>query len=282
MRPPIVVLVMVGGLGWANAQAVTTQFFAPTQVATPVASGATWDSISSNGYVFKFTRDKLFTGGIGPNPIGRPVRVPWPSGVEAQAVTAGPSTSGARIDLSRSDGSVFDLPAFSAKLLANTAGAGGSIEIMPKVNGEDAFGDPLAFQASGSAGNVFSYSESTPSYIGNTLLLKGFTSYTIGLYVDFALTALTLIDPSAPPVLIGDFNADGFVDAADYVVARDGLGTIYTEADLADWRANFGATAAGGTVANGVTSAVPEPLAATWITLIAYGVAASRRRQQDF
>lgn len=275
MRTAFLTLLMAGGIGCATAEAVTTQFFDPSQVATPVASGTTWDSISCQGYVFKYTRDKLFTGGIGPDPIGRPVRVSWPTGVEAQAVTAGPATSGARFDLSRSDGGVFDLTAFSAKLLANTAGAGGAIEIMPKLNGEDGLSNPVTFQASGIAGNVFSYNESTPSYIGNTSLLKGFESYTIGLYVDFALTALTLVDPSAPPVLVGDYNSNGVVDAADYVVARAGLGTIFTQADLDAWRANFGAVAVGGAAFN--SAAVPEPIAA--LGLLA-GLGFSSRRSR--
>ena len=40
----------------------------------------------------------------------------------------------------------------------------------------------------------------------------------------------------------GDYNRDGTVDAADYVVWRSGLGTTYTQADYDVWRANFGQT----------------------------------------
>jgi hypothetical protein len=40
----------------------------------------------------------------------------------------------------------------------------------------------------------------------------------------------------------GDVNSDGSVDAADYVVWRDGLGTNYTQAAYDTWRANFGAS----------------------------------------
>jgi hypothetical protein len=39
---------------------------------------------------------------------------------------------------------------------------------------------------------------------------------------------VTLADLSA---LTGDFNGNGAVDAADYTVWRDGLGSIYTQAD---------------------------------------------------
>jgi hypothetical protein len=61
-----------------------------------------------------------------------------------------------------------------------------------------------------------------------------------------------------PPVgLQGDYNNDGSVDAADYVVWRK---TIGTPAAYNVWRSNFGAGAGSG--GGGQSSAVPEP--ATW------------------
>ena len=57
------------------------------------------------------------------------------------------------------------------------------------------------------------------------------------------------------PELTGDFNRDRAVDAADYIVWRNGLGTIYTQADYDVWRANFGAMAAAEAAVN---AAVPE------------------------
>ena len=188
------------GLLVGNAvEAGITTFFDPSQIATDVASGVTWDKIESEGYYFTYTRDKLFTGG-GTVPIGRGVRVPWPEGVEAQAVTTPPpgvTDYKARITLQRVDGGVFDLTSFTARLLANTAGAGGAIEIMPLLNGEDAFQDPLYFDVSGYYGQSFSY-DTSPNYLGSTALLKGFDTYNIGLYVDFALTALNLETAEVP------------------------------------------------------------------------------------
>jgi uncharacterized membrane protein len=55
--------------------------------------------------------------------------------------------------------------------------------------------------------------------------------------------------------LAGDFNGDGAVDATDYLVWREGLGTTYTQADYDVWRAHFGQTAGSSTS----HVSVPEP-----------------------
>ena len=44
------------------------------------------------------------------------------------------------------------------------------------------------------------------------------------------------------PTIPGDFNLDGTVDAADYVVWRKNPGGVYTPADYTTWRTNFGQT----------------------------------------
>jgi hypothetical protein len=219
------------------AQAATVQFFNSGQTATLLEEGATWDVSASSGYRFRYTRDKLFTGG-GSVPVGRAVRVPWPQGVEAQAVTV-PPTAKPEIILSRLDGAPFDLTAFRAKLLGNTGGAGAKFEVMPALGGEDAWNDPAEFQATGYYGQVFSYDETTPGYLGNTVLLKDFDSYKISIYVDFAWTALTLVDdgPGTP----GDFDYDGDADGTDFLVWQRGQSpNPMSAAELADWQAHFG------------------------------------------
>lgn len=260
-------------------QGGTVNFFDPSQIATLVSSGVTSDTISSNGYLFTYTRDKLFTGGIGmTDPIGRPVRVNWPTGIEAQAVTTGPNPSGARITISRQAGGVFDLPAFTAKLLANTAATGASIEIMPSLNGEDAFNDPLYFDASGYYGSTFSY-DTSPNYWGSTARLTGYDKYTIGLFVDYALIALSLhtITPPFP----GDTNGDLIVDFTDLntLLTNYGLAGAFAEGDfdgngivnfndLNMLLTNYGLTAP----QSAQISAVPEP--ASWVLAALGGVIA--------
>ena len=67
--------------------------------------------------------------------------------------------------------------------------------------------------------------------------------------------------------LPGDFNDDGLVDAADYVVWRDGLGTTRTPQEYDVWRMNFGRSSTVGTII-GVDSTIPEPATATLVMLV--------------
>jgi hypothetical protein len=57
----------------------------------------------------------------------------------------------------------------------------------------------------------------------------------------------------------GDYNGNGIVDAADYVVWRDGYGSEYTQADYDVWRARFGAVSGAGGAARSPRGPVPEP-----------------------
>ena len=191
----VALFTILAGLVPRPSFAIVTVFFNPDQVATPAGTGVTTDTITCEGYRFVYTRDKLFTGG-GPEPIGRPVRIPWPAGIEAQYVTAGPNPTKAQITVSRVDGGVFDLTSFTAKLLAN-AGAGRAIEIVPLLDGQEPLNDPLYFDVSGSYGMEFSY-DTSPNPLGSTAALVGYDMYKINLTLDYALTALTLTDPSEP------------------------------------------------------------------------------------
>ena len=182
--------VMLGMLHPSATRAATTVFFDSSQTTNLVTSETTSDTIHSEGYLFTVTRDKLFTGGVGlTNPIGRYLRVHWPDGLEAQAVTAGPNPSGARLTVKRQDGEPFAIPSFTIQLLANTGGAGASLEVMPMLNGEDAFPDPFMYDATGYAGRRFT---------NNTPQLSGFDAYKMSLYVDFALMRITVVDASPP------------------------------------------------------------------------------------
>ena len=125
---------------------MTTIFFNSSQTTNLVSTNATSDTISSEGYLFTYTRDKLFTGESPPIRPGDYVRIFWPDGLEAQYVTTSPPNK-AKITVRRVDGAVFDLTAFTAKLLAN-AGAGRAIEIVPLLNGRRAVERSARFSTS--------------------------------------------------------------------------------------------------------------------------------------
>ena len=98
--------------------------------------------------------------------------------------------------------------------------------------------------------------------------LTGFDASTLSVVgSDLVLSLVSVGD-----ALDGDFNDDGVVNAADYVIARDGggpTGDIAADVQLAI--DNFGATAGGPVLA--VTAAVPEPttlllFALGWLALV--------------
>lgn len=70
----------------------------------------------------------------------------------------------------------------------------------------------------------------------------------------------------ASAILPGDYNHNGVVDGPDYVVWRNGLGTVYTQNDYGVWRAHFGET-------SGMSiGAVPEPESLAVVLAIAAGL----------
>jgi hypothetical protein len=99
------------------------------------------------------------------------------------------------------------------------------------------------------------------------------------LGTDFYIRSMEITAPD-PAGVPGDYNDDGVVNAADYVIARKHLGAAFqldnevtgvtpgnvTDEDLAAWRERFGDPGAGmGSLVAGTT--VPEP--GTWVYLVA-------------
>ncbi len=105
----------------------------------------------------------------------------------------------------------------------------------------------------------------------------------------FAGSGMLQVTTFIPPPIIGDFNTDGIVNAADYIVWQRSVGTASIpnrdpnntgpigEADYDSWRAQFGMVAGGGAgnIASS-SSAVPEP--SCWGIIFAGFIALSLHR----
>ena len=99
-------------------------------------------------------------------------------------------------------------------------------------------------------------------------------TFNLMLWTDQGLTDVTDVITytlATPPVIAGDYNGNGIVDAADYTVWRDTLGShadlrangdnsgasagVIDQADYTFWKSHFGSTGPGA----GAAAAVPEP-----------------------
>jgi hypothetical protein len=77
----------------------------------------------------------------------------------------------------------------------------------------------------------------------------------------FEIADCAPLETEGIPDLLGDYNDDGQVDAADYVVWRKNPGAFGGDpGGYNTWRANFGAAVGGGS-SSGAATAVPEPSA---------------------
>ena len=79
---------------------------------------------------------------------------------------------------------------------------------------------------------------------------------------------------TVPASAFGDYNNDGTVDAADYIVWRKTGGT---QAEYDTWRANFGETLGSGAGAS-MNSTVPEPATLVMLIVAAFGIRLRRRQ----
>jgi hypothetical protein len=108
-----------------------------------------------------------------------------------------------------------------------------------------------------------------------TFVSGGALSALGSIYIDDISAAIV-----AAPLLVGDFNRNGVVDVADYVVWRDSLGTMgsglaadgngdqtVNQFDYEIWKANFGTTA-GDAALLGRSAVVPE---SSTVVLLAVG-----------
>jgi hypothetical protein len=159
----------------------------------------------------------------------------------------------------------------------------------------DPLGDPAwhnaAVIATGTFGDTrpaFTANLDTPPDVtkGNVLATK-----TPPFFMAAASTVTTIVRDTLSVTLTGDYNANGTVDAADYVVWRNTLTQMVTPSSGADgngngtiddsdydvWRSHFGQTA-GGSAGFYQIAAVPEPATLVLLIPAATGCYLRRRR----
>lgn len=99
----------------------------------------------------------------------------------------------------------------------------------------------------------------------------------------FNIDNIRLWNSSTPVGVPGDYNGNGTVDAADYVLWRNG-GNLQNEGatpgsntadDYTYWRSRYGATSGSGA---GVAAVVPEPAGSTFFCIIAFFALVGKRR----
>lgn len=153
-------------------------------------------------------------------------------------------------------------------LAGNTANGLGEINGASSLtlNPNDSFDLGSAFTASGTQDLVFDFLQ-----VGDANPFRGVVEYT---------ASVVAVD--------GDYNNDGTVDAADYTVWRDNLGTgailpndvtpgVVDESDFNVWRSNYGAGGAGAGSAS--VASVPEPTSAMLIVVCGLASVCGLRRR---
>jgi len=159
---------------------------------------------------------------------------------------------------------------FDALAITDTADLSGELEVAAIGGFTTSVGESVEILTASSVVSGFD-SVVLPELAGN-----------IEFHVVYSSDAVTLV---VAPVLQGDFNADGTVDAADYAVWRDNfdsttnlaadanLDLVVDDADYDIWVSNFGA------MLPSSAASVPEPAAAGLLLVLAVVATASRQRQ---
>lgn len=119
----------------------------------------------------------------------------------------------------------------------------------------------------------FSYNR-VRAFAGNTTADGPYANFSVD-EVRFGSTFADVTPHTPGGGLMGDFNTDGKVDAADYVVWRENPGGIYTPTDFDKWKTNFGGGA--GTGAGVELAAVPEPATLALVAMLAAACVIRRR-----
>jgi hypothetical protein len=203
----------------------------------------------------------------------------WIPGVRGRATIFGANAAGNDNSILSSSGALRPGDAFWHSL--TDQGASGWVEAGPTANALSL--DPLSqmLMASGAGFNLGTlFNPAGTEDVTFEFQIAGNSAATTGIVM-------------YGPLLAGDFNRDGVVDAGDYVLWRktsgqqvargtgadgNGDGNI-DNADYQLWQSNFGRTLTGAAAGSGV-NAVPEPNVGSLFVLVSYSLLIVRLRSR--
>lgn len=171
----------------------------------------------------------------------------------------------------------------------------GSGKLVVQTGATNAIADTATLTLTGGAnGGTINLAAGIDDTVGG-LILGGVTQTSAGTYGSMTSSATFKSDYFlgdgvvrllAPPGVPGDYNGNGTVDAADYVLWRNG-GPLQNEVDnpgtvdsndYSAWRARFGNTSGSG-AGLGQGTAVPEPTTLALVAIISGSLAIKSRRR---
>jgi hypothetical protein len=150
-----------------------------------------------------------------------------------------------------------------------------NVQDVPWAAGSDVFGHPAWNAAATLASGTFPENVSPAFHAGSSgsVYITVGTSTTLGQIAAASLSTIVRSNFSGAPQL-PDYNDNGKVDAADYVLWRKGSpladgnnDSLVNILDFNLWRANFGAVVPPGAGAGSGGSAVPEPATSALVIL---------------
>jgi hypothetical protein len=208
-------------------------------------------------------------------PLARPVidsdpsehRVLWYWSPESELVEAAPPTTSLQIRKT---------PSLNTTLSASSSTAPPQLQLAAPVADDMGFHNHLVLYAINDSAPVGAYGFfarlTSNRYASSDPFLLVINN---GIF-DYEQMLPAALAINAAAFLPGDFNHDDVVNAADYTVWRNGLGTDFSAGDYDIWKSHFGLRADGPGAAATSPSAIPEPAALALGILAVLGMRVGR------